>query len=137
MVTAGGQVEHGVEVGGLAGGGQHGGRAPLQSADFGGHPVVGGVLEPGVEIALCLQIEQGPHGLAGGIAEGGGLYDGDVPGLPVAGGITGVDALGAGLVVWHGNRPSLRVKISSILPSPAFPCQEPDVAAGFSSPAIS
>lgn len=91
MVAAGGDVEHRVEVGRLPGGGEHCRRPPLQRADLCRHVVVGGVLEAGVKIPAGLQIEQGPHGLSGGVAEGGGLDDGDVAGLPVAGGIPPVD----------------------------------------------
>ena len=64
-------------------------------------------LQTGVEVALGLQVEQGPHGLAALVAEGGALDDGDVPGLPVAGGVASVDALGAFLVILHGFASSL------------------------------
>ena len=107
MVPGGAEVEDGEEVGRLAGRGEHGRRAPFQGADLGGHPVQGGVLQTGVEVALGLQVEQGPHGLAALVAEGGALDDGDVPGLPVAGGVASVDALGAFLVILHGFASSL------------------------------
>ena len=103
VVAAAGDVEDGVEVGRLAGGEEHGGAAALQSGDLGRHGVVGGVLQTGVEVAAGLQVEQLAHLLAGLIAEGGGLDDGEVAGLPVAGTIAGVEAVGGDLIVAHGN----------------------------------
>ena len=94
MVPAGGDVEYGVEVGRLAGGGEHGRRSSLQGGDLGRHGVAGGVLEAAVEVALGLQVEELPHVFAGIIFEGSGLDDGDLPGLPVAGGIAPLDADG-------------------------------------------
>ncbi len=92
MLSAGDDVEDGVKGCRLTGGGEHSGRPPLQGADFRGYPVVGGVLQAGVKIPAGLQIKEGPHLLAGGVAEGGGLDNGDVAGLPVAGDIPGVEA---------------------------------------------
>ena len=40
-----------------------------------------------IEIAVCFQIEQLAHILAGGVLEGGGLNDGDLARLAVAGGV--------------------------------------------------
>ena len=103
MVPTAGDVEDGVEVGRLSGGQEHGRGAPLQGADLGRHHVVGGVLQAGVEVAAGLQVEQLAHLLAGLIAEGGGLDDGDVPGLPVAGAVARVEAVGGDLIIGHGN----------------------------------
>ena len=103
MVAAGGDVEHGVEVGRLAGGGEHGRRAALQGADLGRHVVIGGVLEAGIEVAACLQVKERAHLLAGGVPEGGGLDNGNIPGLSVSGSVAGVDAVGAHTVVAHGH----------------------------------
>ena len=80
-------MNNGEEVGRLAGRGEHGGGAALQLADLGGHIVVGGVLEAGVEVAVGLQVKELTHVLAGGVFERGGLDDGDLPGLSVAGGV--------------------------------------------------
>ena len=102
MVPGGADVEDGEEVGRLAGRGQHSCRAALQGADLRSHPVRGGVLQAGVEVTGCLQVKQGPHGLAGGIAEGGALHNGDVAGFAVFRHIPGVEALGAVLIVLHG-----------------------------------
>ena len=88
MVTGLAEVEQGKEVGGLTTGGQHGGGAALQLADLLGHKVTGGVLQAGVEVAVGFQVEQLAHILAGGIFEGGGLDDGDLAGLAIAGRIT-------------------------------------------------
>ena len=88
MVTGLAEVEQGKEVGCLTAGGQHGGGAALQLADLLGHKVTGGVLQAGVEVAVGFQVEQLAHILAGGIFEGGGLDDGDLAGLAIAGRIT-------------------------------------------------
>ena len=102
VVPALADVEQGEEVGRLTGGGQHGGGAALHLRDFRRHIVVGGVLEPGVEVAAGLQIEQLAHVLAGVIFEGGGLDDGNLAGLAVAGGVAALYALGADFVLAHG-----------------------------------
>ena len=102
MLPTGDNIENGIEGSRLTGGGEHSRSAPLQGADLGGYIVVGGILQAGIEVAAGLQIKEGPHLLAGGIPEGGGLNDGDVPGLPVAGSITGVDTLGTDAVLAHG-----------------------------------
>ena len=81
------EIEQGKEVCGLSAGGEHGGSAALQLADLFGYHVAGGVLQAGIKIAVCLQIEQLAHVLAGGVLEGGGLDDGDLTGLAVAGGV--------------------------------------------------
>ena len=103
VVAAARDVEDGIEVGRLSGGQQHGGGASLQGADLGRHRVVGGVLESGIEVTAGLQVEQLAHLLAGLIAEGGGLYDGEVAGLTIAGTIAGVEAVGGDLIVAHGD----------------------------------
>ena len=87
VVTGLAEVEQGKEVGCLTAGGEHGGGAALQLADLFGYHVAGGVLQTGIEIAVCLQIEQLAHVLAGGVLEGGGLDDGDLTGLAIAGGV--------------------------------------------------
>ena len=101
VVAAAGDVEEGEEVGRLAGGGQHGRGAAFQLTDLGGHVIVGGVLEPGVEITGGLQIEELAHVLAGGVLEGGGLDDGDLAGLAVAGGIAALHTFGFQTIVAH------------------------------------
>ena len=103
VVSAACNVEDGIEVGRLPGGQQHGGGAPLQGADLGRHRIVGGVLESGIEVTAGLQVEQLAHLLAGLIAEGGGLDDGEIAGLAVAGPVTGVEAVGGDLIVAHGD----------------------------------
>ena len=102
VLPAGDDVENGIEGSSLTGGGKHGRGSPLQGADLGGHMVVGGVLQPGVKISAGLQVEESPHLLAGGVPEGGGLDNGDVPGLSVAGSIARVDTLGTDTVLAHG-----------------------------------
>ena len=95
MVPAGGDVEHGVEIGRLAGGGKHGRRAALQGRDLGRYRVVGGVLQPGVEVAAGLQVEEFAHVAAGSVLKGGALNDGYLPGLAVAGGVARLHAFGS------------------------------------------
>ena len=101
MVAAGGDVEQREEVGRLTGGGEHGGGAALQRGDLRGHEVVGGVLEPGVEIAAGLQIEELAHVLAGGVFERGGLDDGDLARLAVSGGVAALHAYGSDALSVH------------------------------------
>ena len=95
MLSAGDDVEDGVEGGRLAGGREHGRRAAFQRGDLCRHMVIGGVLQPGVEIAAGLQVEQLAHGLAGLVSEGGGLNDGNVAGLSILRPVAGMKALGA------------------------------------------
>ena len=94
MVTAGGNIENGVEGGRLAGGEQHGSGASLQGADLGRHGVVGGVLEAGIEIAAFLQIEQFSHLLARLILECRALIDREDTGFSFLGLPTGLYAQG-------------------------------------------
>ena len=96
VVAAAGDIKDCHKVGGLAGAGQHGGGAAFQSADLGRHRVTGGVGQPGIEIALGLQIEQLAHILGGGIFECRALNDGDLPGLSVAGSVACLNAQGFG-----------------------------------------
>ena len=102
VVPAGADVEQGEEVGRLAGGGEHGGGAALQLTDLGGHVVVGGVLEAGVEIAAGLQVKELAHVLGGCVLEGGGLDDGDLTGFPIAGGVASLDTFRFDAVIAHG-----------------------------------
>ena len=101
VIAAGGDVEQGEEVGRLTGGGQHGGGAAFQRGDLGRHVVAGGILEPGVEISVGLQVEELAHVLRGGILEGGGLDNGDLAGFTVAGGVAPLDAKSFGTIVLH------------------------------------
>ena len=54
MVPASGDIENSKKVCRLSRGGEHGGRASLQGAEFGRHGIVSRVLEPGIKIALRL-----------------------------------------------------------------------------------
>ena len=101
MIAAVGDVEHGVEVRRLAGGGQHGGGTALHVADLGRDVIAGRILQAGVEIARGLQIEQLAHGLAGGVLEGRALDDGDLARLAVLRGVAALDALGFDAVIAH------------------------------------
>ena len=95
MIPATGDVKDAVKGRGLAGSGEHGGGTPLHLADLGGHMVVGGILEPGIEIACALQVKQLSHVLAGGVFKGGALYDGDLARFSVPRGIASLHALGS------------------------------------------
>ena len=104
VVTAGCDVEHGVEVGSLTGAGEHGSSAAFQGSDPGSHHVAGGVLEPGVEVAFGFQIKELAHVLRGSVLEGGALNDGDLTGLAAHGGVAGLDAKGFGMqFLFHWN----------------------------------
>ena len=95
MVAAAGDIEHRVEVRSLTGGGQHAGGAAFQRRDLCRDGVIGRVLQARVEIAARLQVKKLGHLVAGGIFEGGGLDDGDLPGLAVSGRVARLYALGA------------------------------------------
>ena len=68
-------VKHGVEGGCLAAGGKHGGHTAFERCYFGGHGVVGGVLQASIEVALVLQVEETGHLLAIIILKGSALVD--------------------------------------------------------------
>ena len=103
VVAAVGDIENGVEIGRLAGGGEHSGGTALHVADFGGYHVVGGVLKAGIEVAAGLQVEELAHVLAGIIFEGGRLNNGDLPGLAVLRGVAALDAFGVDFILTHGD----------------------------------
>ena len=86
------EIEQGKEVCSLTAAGQHCGRAAFQLTDLLSHKVAGGVLQTGIEVAVCFQIKQLAHILAGGILKGGGLDNGDLAGFAVAGGVTALHA---------------------------------------------
>ena len=115
MVAAAGNIEDGEEVGSLTGRGQHSGGTALQGANLGSHMVAGGVCQTGIEIAVGFQIEQLAHILRGGILESCALDDGDLAGLTIAGGVTGLDAKGFGTQFIHRNHLMVLVEIYSIL----------------------
>jgi len=98
VVAGARDVEDGEEVGGHAAGGEEAGGAAFHGDDLGGDGVVGGVLEAGVEVAFALEVEEGAHGIAGGVFPGGGLDDGGLAGFAVAGLPSALDAEGSDLV---------------------------------------
>ena len=106
MIAAGGDIEHRVEIGSLAGAGEHSGRAALHGSDLGRHHIAGGILQPGIKIALRFQIKELAHILRGGILEGGTLNDGDLPGLTAFGAVARLDAQGLHMkVLFHKRSP--------------------------------
>ncbi len=95
MVPRPGDVEQRHEVCGLSRGCQHGRRSALQGADLRRHGVIGGILEPGIEIAFGFQVKELSHVLAGVIAERRALHNGDLPGFSVPWAIARLYTFGA------------------------------------------
>ena len=115
MVSRLTDVEHGVMVGRLSGGSEHGSHAALQLADLLRHAVVGGILQSGVEIAFLLQIEQPAHLLGGLIFKGRALINGKHARLPVLRLPAGLNAYGF-LFVWFFHLP---FSLCYVCPRPA------------------
>ena len=95
------EVENRVEVGGLAGGREHGADAAFQRADLVRHDVVGGVLQARVEVARGFEVEEFAHLFARGVAPRRGLVDGELAGLAVFGLPAALDAERVG---FHGGK---------------------------------
>ena len=76
-------VEHGVEVGGLSAGSEHGTHASFKGCYLLCHGVVGGVGQTGVEVARFLQVEELCHLLGVIIFESGTLINRWLNGLSV------------------------------------------------------
>ena len=92
VIAAGGDIEHGVEIGCLTGAGEHGGSTAFQGGYFFSHRVAGGIGKTGIEITLGFQIEQLAHILGGGVFEGGTLNNGDLPGFAAGRAVAGLNA---------------------------------------------
>ena len=84
VVAAAADVKQCIEISGLSAAGQHPSRTALQPGDFRRHIVIGGILEPGIEITACLQVEELSHILTGVVFERSALNDGNLTGLPVS-----------------------------------------------------
>ena len=97
MVAAAGNIEHGKEVGSLAGAGEHCRSAALQGGDLRRNGITGGIAQTGVKIAVVLQVKEPPHGVGGLIAESSTLNDGNLARFSVFRRITGLDAQGFGM----------------------------------------
>ena len=87
-------IEHGEEIGRLAGRRQHGSGAALELGDLRRHRVVGGVLQARVEIARLLKIEQLAHMLARVVLPRRVLIDGNLARLGIARAIAALHADG-------------------------------------------
>ena len=91
MVTGFADIEACEEIGGLPGGGQHCAHSPFECGYLGRNLVIGGILESGIEITGFLEVEKTAHLVAGFILERGTLYDWDLTGFSLPGGISGLD----------------------------------------------
>lgn len=94
-------VEHGVEVGGLAGGGEYASYTALELVNLVGYGVVGGVLEAGVEVARGFEVEEVGHVLGGVVFEGSALDDGEDAALAILGLPSALHADGSGFTFCH------------------------------------
>ena len=97
VVSCTGDVQDREQVGRLPGGGEDGSHAALQVIDPGSHGVYGRVLQAGVEVSALFQVEQPAHLVRGLVFEGCALDDGNLPGLPFSGCISGVNTTGVNL----------------------------------------
>ena len=103
VVAAACNVENGKEICSLTGGGQHSGAAAFQCADLCSHGITGGICQAGVEVALCLQVEELAHILRSGIFKSCALNNGDLAGLTVAGHIASLNAQSLGSKFLHNS----------------------------------
>ena len=85
-------VEAGEEIGGLAGRCQHGAHSPFERGNLGRYLVVGGILEPCIEISCFLEVEEAAHLVACLVLERGALDEGNLAGFSLSGGVSGLDA---------------------------------------------
>jgi hypothetical protein len=92
MVTGGSDVENREEGSSLSGRKKHSCRTAFQFAQPGSYCVGSGVLEPGVEVTGGFQIKKLAHILAGFVAEGSGLHNGNISGFSVAGPVACMEA---------------------------------------------
>ena len=102
VLTGGGDVQHGGEVGGLTRGDQHGANASLHLGNLGLHAGEGGVGDAGVHVAVGLQVKEVAQVVGGIVLVGGALVDGQGAGLAVLGLVAALYADGIKLVVGHG-----------------------------------
>ena len=91
VVTGLADIEACEEIGGLPGGGQHRAHSTFEGGYLGCNLVIGGILESGIEITGFLEVEKAAHLVAGFVFERGTLYDGDLTGFSLPGGISGLD----------------------------------------------
>ena len=101
MVAGVADVQHGNQGSRLAGRGEHSAHAAFQGSNLLFHSVHGGVAQTGIEEALGLQVKEVAHGLGAVIGIRCALHNGHHPGLPVAGMIAFLDALGINAVIAH------------------------------------
>ena len=75
--------------------------AALQGSDAGGGHIRSRVCKAGIEIPGFLEVEQAAHLLAGIIFIGSALDDRHQAGLPVLGGIAGLEAQSIDMIIGH------------------------------------
>ena len=104
MVTAGADVEQGIESSSLSGTGQHGSSATLQGANLSCDSIASRIGQTGIEIAFGLQVKKLTHIFRGSILKGCALIDGDLAGFAALGAVTSLDTKGFGTeFLIHGN----------------------------------
>ena len=81
MVSGFADVENRIEIGSLSGRSKKGGDASLQRGNLGSYSIVGGVLQTGIKISLCLQVKKLSHFVGGIIFKCGTLINGKGAGL--------------------------------------------------------
>ncbi len=92
MVARAAQVQAGEEVGRLAGRSEHAGYAAFQGGELGGYDVVGGVLQPGIEIAAFFQVEEPAHLVRCFVFKGRTLINGYLARFSLSGVVACMDA---------------------------------------------
>ena len=105
MIAGGAEIEHGKQVGRLAGRSQNRSHAAFERGDFGGNGVVGGIGKTGIEIAVVLKVEHLAHRVAAVVFIGGALHDRQHDGFFIAGLVAGADAFGRNFIIFHLTAP--------------------------------
>ena len=107
MVSRLADIEYRIEGSCLAGGRKDSCHASLQIRNLRSHRVVGGILQPGIEIAFLLQVKQPPHLFCGSIFKSGALINGKHPGFSVSRMPPGLNTFCLDSVVAHTLSPLL------------------------------
>ena len=92
MVPRPADVQAGEQVRRLAGRGQDRAHTAFQGGDPGRDGIVGGILEPGIEITAVLQVEEPAHLVGSLVFESRALDDGNLSWITLSGLVTGLHA---------------------------------------------